>query len=132
MKAVRLSGVLALLVAAACSSSTDPGGGGGGGGGGGVGGGGGGGGACPAGSVCLLSASYSPSSITVARGGSVSFINDSGILHTVTFDAPRPAGVDDIGLHSSGTNSRTFGTAGRFPFHCTQHGGMTGEVNVSN
>ena len=128
MKAVRLSGILVLLAGAACSSSTDPGtrgsGGGGGGGGGGT--------SCPAGSVCLLSASYSPTSISVARGGNVSWINDSGILHTVTFDAPRPTGVDDVGLHSSGTNVRTFPTAGRFPFHCTQHGGMTGEVNVTN
>ena len=127
MKAVRLSGILALVVGAACSGgSTDPGTSGN------PGGGGGGGGAtCPSGSVCLLSGSFQPSSVTVARGGSVAFINDSGILHTVTFDAPRPAGVDDVGLHSSGTNTRTFGTVGRFPFHCTQHAGMTGEINVN-
>lgn len=79
----------------------------------------------------MLSGSYSPRSLTVSAGTAVTFTNDSGINHTVTFDAPRATGVTDIGLHSSGSNQRTFGQAGRFPFHCTQHGAMTGEIVVN-
>ncbi len=128
---VRLSAVIAFAMCVACSGGGGDGTGPGSGGGGGGGGGGSGGGACPAGSVCMLSASFTPTSLTVARGGSVNFVNESGVQHTVVFTAPRPAGVDDIGLHLSGTNTRTFGTAGRFPFRCTVHAGMDGEINVN-
>jgi plastocyanin len=66
----------------------------------------------------------------VSAGSTVSFINNSGITHDVNFDGTRPAGVDNIGLHSTGTNTRTFTTPGRFAFHCSQHAGMTGEIVV--
>ena len=124
MKLLRSSGILALVVGAACSGSADPlpgiitgpagvtGS------------------LCPAGFVCLLSVRFQPVSITVLRGHNVGFINDSGIPHTVTFD--RPLLVDDIALHTTGTNIRIFNTVGRFPFHCTQHAGMTGEIIVIN
>lgn len=79
----------------------------------------------------MLSAAYSPTSVTVPVGTEVPFTNGSGILHTVTFDNPRSPGVTDIPLHSSGTNTRTFTALGRFPFHCTQHAGMEGEIVVN-
>lgn len=128
---IHLSALVALM-AIGCSGgggSTGPGGGEGGG----SGGGGGGGGAaqCPTGAICMLATTFSPNTVTVSAGSTVSFTNNSGIFHDVTFDAPRSPGVNDIGLHASGTNSRTFTTAGRFPFHCNQHGGMTGEVVVN-
>lgn len=130
MRIVRLS-VFALMFTAACSGgggSSGPGGTNGVGGGGG--GGGGGNDECPTGSVCMLSSSYNPATLTVNRNAVVPFVNNSGAGHTVTWDN-RPAGVTDIPLHSSGTNNRTFTTIGRFTFHCTQHDRMTGEVVVN-
>jgi plastocyanin len=85
---------------------------------------------CPAGAVCMLSSSYSPKNLTVSVGATVSFINDSGIGHTVNFDGTRAPGVDDIALHTSGRNDRKFTQAGTFNFHCTQHVGMTGSIKV--
>jgi plastocyanin len=85
---------------------------------------------CPAGAVCMLSSSYSPKTLNVAVGATVSFINDSGIGHTVNFDGTRSPGVTDIPLHTSGRNDRTFTQAGTFDFHCTQHAGMTGTIKV--
>lgn len=131
MNLVRWSTIAAFIVVAGCSGgggdSTGPGTGGNGGNGGG---GGGGGGTCPAGAICFGSSQYSPRSITVNVGATVPFINDSGIGHTVNFDSPRPPLVEDIGLHTSGTNNRTFSQAGTFNFHCTQHVGMTGSIVV--
>ena len=125
MKLLRLSGILALVVGSACSGGaplpgiiTGPAG---------VTGS-----FCPAGFVCLLSVSFQPVSITVERGHNVGFINDSGIPHSVIFDVPRPALVDDIALFTTGTNIRVFNQVGRFPFHCAQHAGMTGEIIVTN
>ena len=113
MTRARLSALVAFVSALACSS------------------GGGGAAQCPAGSICMLTDTYSPSTVTVSAGSQVPFTNGSGIIHTVTFNNPRSPGVVDIPLHSSGTNSRTFTTIGRFPFHCTQHSGMTGEIVVN-
>ena len=138
MKFGRYSGILTLLVAVACSGggSTGPGGssggtgGGGGGGGGGDPYGGGGSGTCPANSVCFLASSFDPAVLTVNKGTTVQFVNNSGIGHTVNFDAPRPPNVTDIGLNTSGTFGRTFNDVGTFNFHCTVHAGMTGQVKV--
>jgi plastocyanin len=79
----------------------------------------------------MVASAFTPVPVTVARGATVTFQNNSGIGHDVIFDVPRSPGVEDIGLHSSGTNSRQFTQVGRFPFHCNQHGGMTGEIVVN-
>lgn len=51
-------------------------------------------------------------------------------LHNVTFDAVAGAPAD-IGNKSSGTATATFNTAGTFPYHCTNHAGMTGSIQVN-
>jgi plastocyanin len=78
----------------------------------------------------MLSTTYTPTSLTVSKGATVNFTNNSGIFHTVTFDGTRPAGVTDVPLNSSGTFARVFNDVGKFAFHCTQHAGMTGEIVV--
>jgi len=73
--------------------------------------------------------SFTPTSLTVTAGSTVSFTNNSGVAHNVVFDANAPAG-GDIGVISTGTQTRTFTTAGTYPFHCAIHEGMTGMVTV--
>lgn len=127
MNIMRWTAIVSFATLAACSGgggTTDPVGGGGGGGGGG------GNGDCPTGAVCMLSSTYSPKTITVNKGATVTFINDSGIGHTVNFDGTRSPGVEDIPLHTTGHNDRVFTQVGTFNFHCTQHVGMTGSVIV--
>ena len=72
---------------------------------------------------------FQPTSVTVVKGTAVSFQNSSGVDHNIVFDAP-PAGVTDIGPISSGTQTRTFGTAGSFALHCIIHAGMIATVVV--
>ncbi|MEX1187383.1 MAG: plastocyanin/azurin family copper-binding protein [Gemmatimonadaceae bacterium] len=74
-------------------------------------------------------ASFAPASVTIAVNGTVTWNNTSGITHNVTFAATTGAPAN-IGDHSSGSNQRTFGTAGTFNFSCTLHGGMNGSVVV--
>jgi len=72
--------------------------------------------------------SFSPTSLTIQAGGTVTWSNPSGQTHNVTFIASgAPA---NIGNHTSGTNQRTFGSAGTFNYTCTNHGGMNGAVTV--
>ena len=86
---------------------------------------------CPASTICMGSASFSPASLTVSKGTTVTFNNNSTVDHNVVFDAPAPTGVADVGAIAYGsTTSRTFASAGTFNFHCTIHAGMTGTLVV--
>jgi plastocyanin len=72
---------------------------------------------------------FSPSTITVAVGTTLTWKNSDGFAHTATSDT----GVWDTGnLVAGGSATTTFSTAGTFPYHCTYHSamGMKGTVIV--
>lgn len=79
--------------------------------------------------ISMGAATFVPTAVTITRNGTVTWNNTSGIDHNVTF-APATGAPSNISTHSSGTNQRTFGTAGTFDFSCTLHGGMNGSVTV--
>ena len=66
---------------------------------------------------------YTPSSVTVAKGGTVTW-NWSAGPHTVTFSD------QDSGSKSTGSFARTFPNTGAFTYSCTLHPTMTGSVTV--
>ncbi len=72
---------------------------------------------------------FTPSSLTVTVGTSVDFVFQS-VGHNVVFNAVAGRPADIPGTNSSVTISRTFSTAGTFPYQCTIHGGMTGTIIV--
>lgn len=94
---------------------------------------------CPTNTVCMLyaqsgnygsgSGSFLPTSLSITHGGTVTFTNNSGVTHNVVFDSQSPPG-GDIGSISSGSQDRTFPTAGNFAFHCTIHPEMVGTIAV--
>jgi plastocyanin len=72
--------------------------------------------------------SFSPTTVTITKGGTVTWNNEAGAAHNVTFmTAGSPA---NIGNFTSGSTSRTFDTPGTYQYHCTNHSGMEGTVNV--
>ena len=73
---------------------------------------------------------FDPNTITVARGATVTFLNNSGIIHNVLFGAIRSPGVTDIPTHASGSNDRIFTMVGTWQFACSLHAGMVGQVVV--
>lgn len=82
----------------------------------------------PSNEVVMRASSFSPSSITVQAGTTVTWRNRDGMTHTVTSDS----GVFDSGnVNNNGTFSFTFTTAGSYPYHCILHSGMTGVVVVN-
>jgi plastocyanin len=70
---------------------------------------------------------YSPNPITVNVGGSVTWTNNDTTTHTSTGND----GSWNSGAIAPGASfSRTFPSAGSFPYHCTIHPGMVGTVTV--
>lgn len=84
--------------------------------------------------------SASNPTVTVGTNAAVTWTNDSGIVHNVTFANPSAAlavgggSAGNVPDHSSGSNQRQFAAAGSYGFHCTIHGtptsGMRGTVTV--
>ena len=77
--------------------------------------------------VTMLSGAFSPAHLDVMTGDNVAWTNTSTKTHNIRFDTE--------GFISGRLDPRTganhvFGTAGAYPYYCTIHDGMTGEVDV--
>jgi plastocyanin len=79
--------------------------------------------------VTISNFSFSPASITVKKGTTVTWTNNDTTAHTATSDN---VGIFDSGTLENGkTYSHTFDTAGTFKYHCTFHSDMHGTVTVT-
>lgn len=74
--------------------------------------------------------SFSPDTVKIAVNGTVTWTFSAGANapHNVTFATAHPQG--NIANTTTGSVARTFATAGRFPYQCTLHAGMSGAVVV--
>jgi plastocyanin len=71
---------------------------------------------------------FSPLTVTVNVGQTVTWTNGGSIGHTVTFDGGPTFSQP---LHAGATVTRTFTTAGTFAYHCSIHGpSMHGTIVV--
>jgi len=78
-------------------------------------------------SVNIAGFAFSPQTLTVAKGTTVTWTNNDSTTHTVTSDS----GVWDSNNLSPGkTFSYTFNQAGTFAYHCNIHPSMTASVVV--
>jgi plastocyanin len=79
--------------------------------------------------IAMGSASFSPSSLTVAKGTTITWRNDDYATHTSTSDSQ---GWDTGDMIAGTTRTTTFNTPGTFKYHCTYHGsmGMVGTITV--
>jgi plastocyanin len=77
--------------------------------------------------VIMTNRSYDPQTVTVAVGGTVTWVNQDAPQHDVVADN----GEFSSQLFDKGQSfSFTFTTAGTYPYHCTIHPGMNGTVVV--
>jgi plastocyanin len=78
--------------------------------------------------VTIQNVAFTPSSVQVSPGATVSFTNNDGFAHNVTFTSAAVTSVPDF---TSGSKSVVMPSAtGSYPFHCTIHPSMTGTVTV--
>lgn len=78
--------------------------------------------------VVIADFAFSPKTITVAPGTTVTWVNRDSMAHTVT---SVPGGPVSSQLARGASYSFTFNTPGAWNYHCSIHPGMTGEVIVS-
>ncbi len=77
--------------------------------------------------VAIQNFSFQPSSITVAKGTTVTWTNRDSVNHTVTADG----GTFASGHLAQGSAfTHTFTEAGTFTYHCSIHPSMTATVVV--
>ncbi len=77
--------------------------------------------------IAIANMAFSPATMTIAKGTTITWKNDDGVAHTSTSNS----GAWDTGNISPGGSATTmFSTAGTFPFHCSYHPTMTGTIVV--
>jgi plastocyanin len=78
-------------------------------------------------SVKIQNFAFSPASVTIKKGESVTWTNEDSASHTIVSDS-------DVFQSESLANGQTFSfifnTAGQFPYHCSIHPSMKGMVIV--
>ena len=79
-------------------------------------------------------AAFSPVTLTVTAGTTVTWQNGDGISHTVTND-PGSGATFNLSLGNGGTVTHQFPDTGHFAYHCSFHGapgtGMHGTIIVN-
>ena len=76
--------------------------------------------------VGIVNFAFRPSTLTIAKGGSVTFSNSSKVTHTAT-----RKGAFDTGLIRPGRSvTVSFKQKGTFAYHCEIHPSMHGKVIV--
>ena len=77
--------------------------------------------------VTIAGFAFSPQTLTVAKGTSITWTNNDSTTHTVTSDS----GIWDSGDLAPGkTFSYTFNQTGTFPYYCKIHPSMTAKVTA--
>jgi len=77
---------------------------------------------------------YDPVSVTVAKGGKVTWTNNDPVPHTVTSTLNIPSGAtsfDSKNMDQNATYTATFTVAGTYQYTCTYHPWMHGTVVVT-
>ena len=77
--------------------------------------------------VYMEGTSFSPSTLTISAGTTVTWTNKSSFIHTVS----SYTGLFDSGdMGKNDTFSYTFASPGTYEYHCIHHTGMTGSIIV--
>lgn len=82
------------------------------------------------GSIDIKNMMFTPSQITVAKGGTVTWTNNDTTAHTVTDDLSNVGGPNSGEIAPGATYSFTFTKTGSFQYHCTIHPSMRGTIVV--
>jgi plastocyanin len=79
--------------------------------------------------VGIANFAFSPNSITIAPGDTVTWTNSDGTTHTVTGNN---GSWGSGNLANGGTYTHQFNETGDFSYHCSIHSSMTGVVHVTS
>jgi amicyanin len=76
---------------------------------------------------------YAPASVTVAKGGKVTWTNNDPVPHTVTSTSVPSGGTsfDSGNMNQNATYTVTFTVDGTYQYKCTYHPWMQGTITVT-
>jgi plastocyanin len=80
--------------------------------------------------VSLQNFAFSPASITVAKGTTVTWTNNDTTTHTIV-ETDGKTGPNSGNVNPGSTYTFTFSQAGTYQYHCSIHPEMTGTVTVT-
>ncbi len=73
-----------------------------------------------------------PETVTIKVGGTLTWRNQDGAAHTVTFaESPTPTPAE-LSLEPGGSATTTFTGVGTYQYRCEIHPSMTGRIEVVN
>jgi len=75
--------------------------------------------------VSIEDNAFSPNTVTIKRGGTITFVNEDSAAHTVTSDS-----FDSGDLKKGESFEQTFTKTGSVSIHCANHPGMSMKVIV--
>lgn len=82
------------------------------------------------GTINIRNMIFTPSQITVAKGGTVTWTNNDTTTHTVEDDLSNVGGPASGDIPPGGKYSFTFNKTGSFQYHCRIHPSMRGTIVV--
>lgn len=82
------------------------------------------------GAIGIRNMMFTPSQITVAKGGTVTWTNNDSTTHTVIDDLSNAGGPHSGDIAPGQTYSFTFNKTGSFQYHCSIHPSMRGTIVV--
>ncbi len=86
--------------------------------------------------VTIQNFAFSPATITVPRGTTVTWVNQDSASHTIFSDAPGPGGQGSLFSSNSLANgegySYKFDNPGTYLYHCSVHPSMKATVIVTS
>ena len=78
--------------------------------------------------VSIKNMAYTPGSLSVKAGATVTWTNSDTTIHTVTAD---DGSFNSGNIAVGATYSKVFSSAGAFSYHCALHPEMTGKIVVA-
>lgn len=78
--------------------------------------------------IAIQNFAFNPNTLTVKAGTKVTWINQDSTTHTVTSD--NGAFQSSGNLNPGDKYTFTFNKTGTYPFHCSIHPSMTGQITV--
>ena len=78
--------------------------------------------------ITIVNFAFSPATITIESGTTVTWINEDSVGHTVTSDSGSE--LDSPLLKKSEVYTHTFNTPGTYQYYCAPHPAMKGTIIV--
>jgi len=80
--------------------------------------------------ITIKNFAFDPSVLTVKAGTTVTWVNNDGAAHTIVSDTGTPASFSSDPFATGASYTFTFTQPGIYPYHCSIHPTMKGEIIV--